>query len=80
MKLLIVVLNYNVTELTIDCLRSLAPLVDEVPGTGRRSFVPQLVDQPVDRHRLPRARQEDGQQTALGRWTERDLAMPAHDP
>ena len=33
MKLLIVILNYRVTELTIDCLRSLAPEVPRVPGT-----------------------------------------------
>lgn len=33
MKLLIVIVNYRVTELTIDCLRSLAPRVQRVPGT-----------------------------------------------
>jgi GT2 family glycosyltransferase len=32
MKLLIVILNYNVTDLTIDCLRSLEPRMGEVPG------------------------------------------------
>ena len=32
MKLLIVILNYRVTELTIDCLRSLAPRIGRVPG------------------------------------------------
>ena len=33
MRLLIVILNYRVTDLTLDCLRSLAPRIDEVPGT-----------------------------------------------
>lgn len=33
MKLLVVILNYRVTDLTIDCLRSIAPMVDRVPGT-----------------------------------------------
>jgi GT2 family glycosyltransferase len=33
MKLLVVILNYNVTDLTLDCLRSLAPRIGEVPGT-----------------------------------------------
>jgi GT2 family glycosyltransferase len=32
MKLLIVILNYRVTDLTIDCLRSLAGRIDRVPG------------------------------------------------
>lgn len=32
MKLLIIILNYKVTDLTIDCLRSLAPRVGGVPG------------------------------------------------
>lgn len=33
MKLLVIILNYRVTELTIDCLRSLEPEVPRVPGT-----------------------------------------------
>lgn len=33
MKLLVVIVSYRVTELTIDCLRSLAGEVDRVPGT-----------------------------------------------
>lgn len=33
MKLLVVILNYRVTDLTIDCLRSLAGRVGRVPGT-----------------------------------------------
>ncbi len=33
MKLLVVILNYRVTELTVDCLRSLEPHWREVPGT-----------------------------------------------
>jgi GT2 family glycosyltransferase len=33
MKLLIVILNYRVTDLTLACLGSLAPRIDEVPGT-----------------------------------------------
>ena len=33
MKLLVVVLNYRATELTVDCLRSLAGRLEEVPGT-----------------------------------------------
>jgi len=33
MKLLVVILNYRVTDLTIDCLRSLVPEVARVPGT-----------------------------------------------
>ncbi len=32
MKLLVVILNYRVTDLTIDCLRSLAPEIPSVPG------------------------------------------------
>jgi N-acetylglucosaminyl-diphospho-decaprenol L-rhamnosyltransferase len=33
MKLLIVILNYRVTDLTLQCLRSLAPRIEEVPET-----------------------------------------------
>src|SRR4051794_41412826 len=33
MKLLVVILNYRVTDLTIDCLKSLVPEVPRVPGT-----------------------------------------------
>src|ERR1041385_1657052 len=32
MKLLVVILNYRVTDLTIDCLKSLVPEVPKVPG------------------------------------------------
>ena len=32
MKLLVIILNYRVTDLTIDCLRSLAPRIGGVPG------------------------------------------------
>src|SRR3990170_5599230 len=32
-ELLVVILCYRVAELTIDCLRSLAPQIDDVPGT-----------------------------------------------
>jgi GT2 family glycosyltransferase len=32
MKLLVVILNYRVTDLTIDCLKSLAPEIARVPG------------------------------------------------
>lgn len=32
MKLLVVILNYRVTELTVDCLRSLVPELPSVPG------------------------------------------------
>jgi N-acetylglucosaminyl-diphospho-decaprenol L-rhamnosyltransferase len=32
MKLLVVILNYRVTDLTIECLRSLAPEIGRVPG------------------------------------------------
>lgn len=32
MKLLVVILNYRVTDLTLDCLRSLAPEVARLPG------------------------------------------------
>jgi GT2 family glycosyltransferase len=32
MKLLVVILNYRVTDLTIDCLRSIAPEIPSVPG------------------------------------------------
>ena len=32
MKLLIVIVNYKVAHLTIDCLRSLAPEIPTVPG------------------------------------------------
>lgn len=35
MKLLIVIVNYKVTHLTIDCLHSLAPQIGEIPGGGR---------------------------------------------
>ncbi len=33
MKLLVVILNYRVTDLTIDCLRSLSGRADRMPGT-----------------------------------------------
>jgi N-acetylglucosaminyl-diphospho-decaprenol L-rhamnosyltransferase len=33
MKLLVVIVSYRVTDLTIDCLRSLAGVIDEVEGT-----------------------------------------------
>ena len=32
MKLLVIILNYRITDLTIDCLRSLEPEVNRVPG------------------------------------------------
>ena len=32
MKLLVVILNYRVTDLTIDCLRSIEPEIPSVPG------------------------------------------------
>ncbi len=32
MKLLVIILNYRVTDLTIDCLRSLAPEIPRIPG------------------------------------------------
>jgi hypothetical protein len=32
MKLLVVILNYHVTDLTIECLRSVAPEISSVPG------------------------------------------------
>jgi GT2 family glycosyltransferase len=32
MKLLVIILNFHVTELTIDCLRSIAPEIPSVPG------------------------------------------------
>jgi len=32
MKLLVIILNYRVTDLTIDCLRSLVPEIPSVPG------------------------------------------------
>ena len=33
MKLLVVVVSYRVTDLTIDCLRSLSSEIERVPGT-----------------------------------------------
>jgi N-acetylglucosaminyl-diphospho-decaprenol L-rhamnosyltransferase len=33
MKLLVVILNYRVTDLTLDCLKSLVPEIPRVPGT-----------------------------------------------
>jgi GT2 family glycosyltransferase len=33
MRLLIVIVNYRTADLTIDCLRSLAPQIDALPGT-----------------------------------------------
>ena len=33
MKLLVIIVNYKVTDLTIDCLRSLAPEIAALPGT-----------------------------------------------
>ena len=32
MKLLVIILNYRVTDLTINCLRSLVPEIPSVPG------------------------------------------------
>lgn len=34
MKLLVVIVNYRATELTINCLRSLRPQIAEIPGAG----------------------------------------------
>src|SRR2546423_14807421 len=34
MKLLVVIVNFRTPELTIDCLRSLAPEISSVPGTS----------------------------------------------
>src|SRR6516165_10238418 len=33
MQLLVVILSYRVTDLTIDCLRSLSPEIERTPGT-----------------------------------------------
>lgn len=57
MKLLIVILNYNVTDLTIDCLESLVPEIPTVPGTkvavcenGSGGDAEQRLRQAIDQH------------------------------
>ncbi len=49
MKLLVVIVSYRVTDLTVDCLRSLEPHRDEVPGTRvavcENGTGPEAVDQ-----------------------------------
>ena len=39
MGLLIVILNYRTGRLTVDCLRSLADKLGEVPGTRAPPFI-----------------------------------------
>ncbi len=70
MKLLVVILNYRVTDLTIDCLRSLESRVDRVPGT-RVAVVENGTggDAP---ERLRRAIDENG----WGRWADLTVVHP----
>ncbi len=70
MKLLVVILNYRVTDLTIDCLRSLEGRVDRVPGT-RVAVVENGTggDAP---ERLRRAIDENG----WGRWADLTVVHP----
>lgn len=57
MKLLVVILNYKVTDLTIDCLRSIAGMIHRVPGTrvavcenGTGGDAPQRLRRAIDDH------------------------------
>src|SRR5262245_19220925 len=70
MKLLVVILNYRVTDLTIECLRSLADRVPQVPGTrvavcenGTGGDAPE---------RLRRAITENG----WGKWVDLTIVHP----
>lgn len=61
MKLLVVILNYRVTDLTIDCLRSLQGRIDRVPGTrvavvenGTGGDAPERLRRAIDENRWSR--------------------------
>jgi N-acetylglucosaminyl-diphospho-decaprenol L-rhamnosyltransferase len=70
MKLLVVIVSYRVTELTIDCLRSLAGEVDRVPGT--RVVVCENGTGGDAADRIRRAIDENG----WGRWAELTAIHP----
>lgn len=70
MKLLVVIVSYRVTELTIDCLRSLAGEVDRVPGTRVAVCENGTGGDAADRIRA--AIDENG----WGRWTELTAIHP----
>lgn len=70
MKLLIVICNYRVTDLTIDCLRSLQGRVDRVPGT--KVAVCENGTGPEDAQRLRRTIDAEG----WGSWVELTVVYP----
>ena len=70
MKLLVVILNYRVTELTIDCLRSLSGEIASVPGTKVAVCENGTGDDSADRIR--RAIEENG----WGGWVELTAIHP----
>jgi N-acetylglucosaminyl-diphospho-decaprenol L-rhamnosyltransferase len=70
MKLLVVIVNYKVTDLTIDCLRSLAPEIPSVPGT--RVSVCENGTGEADVQRLREVIEEEG----WGDWCELTSVSP----
>lgn len=70
MKLLVVICSYKVTDLTIDCLRSLAGRIDRVPGA--RVAVCENGTGPEDAARLRAAIDENG----WGAWAELTAVYP----
>jgi N-acetylglucosaminyl-diphospho-decaprenol L-rhamnosyltransferase len=58
MELLVVIVNYKVTDLTIDCLKSVAPEIARVPGT--KVAVCENGTSPADAQRLRDAIAENG--------------------
>jgi len=70
MKLLVVILNYRVTDLTIDCLRSLAGRIERVPGARVAVCENGTGGDAADR--LRRAIDENG----WGSWVDLTLVHP----
>jgi GT2 family glycosyltransferase len=70
MKLLVVILNYRVTGLTIDCLRTLAPRIGRVPGA--RVAVLENGTSPEAVAELRRAIDENG----WGGWVDLSAVQP----
>src|SRR5579859_5340127 len=70
MKLLVVIVNYRVTDLTIDCLRSLSGEIHRVPGT--KVAVCENGTGPEDARRLREAIDANG----WGGWAELTAIEP----
>jgi len=70
MKLLVVILNYNVTDLTIDCLRSCRAEIAQIPGA--KVAVCENGSAPEAEHRLRQAIEANG----WGDWVELTAVRP----